>query len=360
MKFRAKPPQLAAAQLEALLNRYGKLPVDMTDNILDFQYLDTFVPSVAAKDLGVSIFFEIKANITRDQVRGLANAGINRLQPGIESLTDETLKLMRKGVSAVQNIQLLKWCKEFGVHVSWNYLWGFPGESPEQYDSISRVMPLLTHLPPPNGGGSVRLDRFSPYFKEAESWGLTNVHPYASYSFVFGLPPEKLSDLAYYFTFDYQVPQDVSAYTAGLVNALGMWFEAHERSELVYVDQGYQVLLVDTRPIAVQPVLILDQVASDVLRSCSERTTSTQLIREAIRRGEPEIERVKASIGALVANGILLESNGSLLSLAISLQEYTPGGEGLKRVVEAIQSASSGSADADSLVIERGEHLLIC
>jgi hypothetical protein len=31
---------------------------------------------------------------------------------------------MRKGVTALQNIQLLKWCTELGVRPYWNVLWG--------------------------------------------------------------------------------------------------------------------------------------------------------------------------------------------------------------------------------------------
>ena len=40
---------------------------------------------------------------------------------------------MKKGVSGLQNIQLLKWCKEIGVEPLWNFLLGFPGESPDDY-----------------------------------------------------------------------------------------------------------------------------------------------------------------------------------------------------------------------------------
>ena len=47
---------------------------------------------------------------------------MRRIQPGIESLSDHVLKLMRKGTTALQNIQLLKWCREYGVQPEWNLL----------------------------------------------------------------------------------------------------------------------------------------------------------------------------------------------------------------------------------------------
>ena len=80
------------------------------------------------------------------------------MQPGIESLIDDVLKLMRKGVSALHNVQLLKWCKEIGVKPHWNVLWGFPGEPAAEYERLARVVPWLRHLPPPRGFGPIRLN----------------------------------------------------------------------------------------------------------------------------------------------------------------------------------------------------------
>ena len=79
---------------------------------------------------------------------------------------------MRKGVSGLQNIQLLKWCKELGVGPSWNLLFGFPGESADAYARMAKAVPFLTHLPPPGTISLIRLDRFSPNFFDAEKLGL--------------------------------------------------------------------------------------------------------------------------------------------------------------------------------------------
>ena len=49
-------------------------------------------------------------------MRLLRDAGVTTIQPGIESFSDRVLKLMKKGVTGLQNIQLLKWCKEIGRH----------------------------------------------------------------------------------------------------------------------------------------------------------------------------------------------------------------------------------------------------
>jgi len=56
-------------------------------------------------------FYEVKANLTRVQVSALRAAGVTRIQPGIESLSDHVLKLIGKGTCGLRNVQLLKWCR---------------------------------------------------------------------------------------------------------------------------------------------------------------------------------------------------------------------------------------------------------
>src|SRR5215203_3138705 len=60
-------------------------------------------------------------------------------------------------------------------------------------------MPLLVHLPPPTGGGSIWMERFSPYFTE-DSFPGSDVEPWKAYSYVY--PPElDVREIAYFFTY---------------------------------------------------------------------------------------------------------------------------------------------------------------
>ena len=52
--------------------------------------------------LQLGVFYETKANLTKDQLRALREAGIGTIQPGIESLSTDVLRTMRKGTTAVQ------------------------------------------------------------------------------------------------------------------------------------------------------------------------------------------------------------------------------------------------------------------
>src|SRR5262249_33304467 len=154
---------------------------------------------LAASRIDIEFFWEIKANLTHDQVRILRDAGVKSVQPGIESLSDHVLKLMRKGTTAFRNIELLKWCKEYNVKPYWNFLYGFPGENTEDYDSTITLIDTIWHLDPPTGYGPVRIDRFSPYHNDPITFGLINLRPMAPFTYIYPFDSRRLADIAYYF-----------------------------------------------------------------------------------------------------------------------------------------------------------------
>ena len=232
MAFRSKSAGRAMAELEQMVREHPGCDIQVVDNILDMSYFKDFLPMLAERRLGVDLFYETKSNLKKEQIRLLRRAGITRIQPGVESLSDSVLKLMRKGVSGLQNIQLLKWCKELGVEPHWNVIWGFPGEDPAEYARLAALVPHLTHLPAPVGFSDVRLDRFSPNFFDAESLGFKHIRPMPAYRYVYpGLPDEALSNLAYFFAFEYREPRDVDAYVAPLAKALRAWTRAGRRGD---------------------------------------------------------------------------------------------------------------------------------
>src|SRR5262245_56756721 len=236
MTYRSKRPERVLAELRHLALTYPRCDVQVVDNILEMSYFGNLLPELARTRLKLELFYETKANLNKEQVRMLRDAGISQIQPGIESFSDPVLALMRKGVSWLQNVQLLKWCKQFGVQPYWNFLWGFPGEPPGEYARMARLVPALVHLPAPVGGAIVRLDRFSPNFNEAERLGFARVRPVEPYAHIFaGLPDEAVANLAYYFDFDYADGRDAGRYIRPLQRAVRRWRRVHRRSEVVSV-----------------------------------------------------------------------------------------------------------------------------
>src|SRR6185503_19668701 len=106
MKYRSKSPARVLTELSELSTRYGVRSLQFVDNILDTSYFKTVLPQLAAAGSDYILFYEVKANLKREQVRVLAQAGVRFIQPGIESLDDNVLRLIGKGNSALMNLQL--------------------------------------------------------------------------------------------------------------------------------------------------------------------------------------------------------------------------------------------------------------
>lgn len=330
MAFRSKSAARALEELEQLTSHYPGCPVTVVDNILDMQYFQSFVPELAARKFEVNLFYEVKANLKKEQVRLLREAGILAIQPGIESLSTAILTEMRKGCTALQNIQLLKWCKELGVHAIWNILWGFAAEDEREYERMARMIPLLAHLEPPQVASSLRLDRFSPYFEHPEQFGIVNARPYPSYSYVYALPESALRNLAYYYTFDYATPRNPFGYTRPLVAAVTAWREHKGEADLFMANLGEALVVCDLRPCAARSFHVLAGIARDIYLQCDGIRGAAALAKMFGRGTESALE-------SLVDNGLMLKDGDSYLSLAVDLAEYSPSKKIRLAFIEAVR-----------------------
>ena len=218
--------------------------ISAVDNILDMKYFKSFVPELASQGLNLELFYEVKANLKKDHIRLLREAGITRIQPGVESFSNKILNLMGKGVKGLQNIQLLKWCKEYGIRPFWNILFGFPGEDPEEYSRMAELLPLLTHLPAPDALGQIRIERFSPNFKYPDQLGFTNVKPYPAYFHIYPFSDDVVANLSWYFTYDYKIPQNVAEYIKPVHDQVLNWKQIHSSSDLFFIEKSVRSLCV--------------------------------------------------------------------------------------------------------------------
>ena len=186
-----------------LVARYDPPSLQFTDNILATGYFRDLLPHWAATRDDTPKFFELKSNLTRTQVSLLRSAGILCAQAGIESLADSTLALMRKGVSAAQNVATLRWLAEHDILANWNVIFGFPGEAARDLGAQHDLLRKLVHLDPPSFCGVIRLDRFSPNFTSWRELGFSSIRPMPAYQHVFDMPEARLADAAYFFEFDH-------------------------------------------------------------------------------------------------------------------------------------------------------------
>jgi ribosomal peptide maturation radical SAM protein 1 len=318
MAFRSKSPERAVEEIAYLRHRYGVRIIGVVDDILDMRYFKTLFPLLERADLDVELFWEVKANLSADHVRRLCAAGVRSIQPGIESLSDHVLALMRKGTTALKNIELLKWCREYDVTPLWNLLYGFPGETESDYEETRELIRAIWHLEPPVACGRVRLDRFSPYHADPDEFGLANVRPKAPLPHLYPFDREEVMTIAYYFDFDYLDGRRPDTFAARALEVAREWMADADRGALtVSSDEDGTVHLVDTRRGGASAVE-LDGWRAAVYLSCDRAKGPRELMQLPDVRLHSVAESDLRSFLADCVRGRLMVSNTrSWLSVAV-------------------------------------------
>lgn len=323
--FRSKDPQTFTDEVFALSHKYRRVAFQCVDNILDMRYLNTFLPAIAqARERGddFTLFYETKANLKKAHLQTLRDAGVTMIQPGIESLSTPILKLMRKGVTALQNIRLLKWAKEYGIRVSWNLIFGFPGESVDEYVRMNDLLLSISHFDGP-GFSPLLLERFSPYFESPESFGIRITGPKEFYEYVYPLPKELLMDIAYDFSFEVEGREFHPIYREMQQRVVALWPPetgpaGPNRFTLTYERGANFITIRDRRRGLAPQTLTLTDVSADIYLACDAGAKKADLIKLAESDGRASGEAVCALLDALVAKRLMFEEDGTYLSLAVS------------------------------------------
>lgn len=111
LHYRRKNPDRMLAEIVWLTEKYGEFTRELfaSDTIMPMEHFNALLPNLRDLGFDVGIFYEIQANLKKHHVQLCKESGVDRIQPGIESFSTKLLAMMKKGVTALQNIQLLKW-----------------------------------------------------------------------------------------------------------------------------------------------------------------------------------------------------------------------------------------------------------
>jgi ribosomal peptide maturation radical SAM protein 1 len=325
MTFRSKSADRVVNETYYLASKYKQVYFELVDNILDMKYIKDVLPKLRDyrhAGLDFSFFIETKSNLNKEHLRMMRDAGVRRIQPGIESLSTPILKLMRKGVSGLQNIRLLKWAQQFNIYVEWNVLYGFPGEPVEEYEKMADIMQSITHLQPPNIS-RLLIERFSPYHKNAPEFGLREVKPDQFYRFLYNTDEDTLNDLAYDFIHEYEDGRNPDTYFEMVKSVIEMWQETYKQgiNSLTY-KRGPGFLNIDDRRSNLETNdYFLREKEALIYLCCDAGATPSSIQRCLQDRGYSSInlEEVKDFLDALLDARLMYKEKDHYLALAIPL-----------------------------------------
>jgi magnesium-protoporphyrin IX monomethyl ester (oxidative) cyclase len=339
MAFRSKSPDQVVSDFTTLSEKYGTRKIAVVDNILDMRYFSSVLPRLAEMDEPFNVLFETKSNLKRAQVKQLADSGVCWIQPGVESMSGKLCAQLNKGNNAWMNIQLLKWAQEYGVFVAWNFLYGLPYETDEDYRVLTDWMPLIYHLQPPaDGMNAIRFDRFSLYHNSQGDFDL-DLRPSWAYKFNYPLNDADLNRLAVYFE-DHGVNKDARLELGpgklALAKQLKEWsLLFYDRSKemqdentqiapdfhrprLTFENSEDGMLIRDSRPCAVETKFVITQTCRHLLEACDMACTPEGL-RKAVSHATDEDYNL--SLKKLIDLKIMAFVEGCYIALPVNAKQ---------------------------------------
>ncbi|MCC8166015.1 MAG: RiPP maturation radical SAM C-methyltransferase [Planctomycetes bacterium] len=320
-KYRVKNPENVVTALKHYHEKYGAVYFGGTDNNLSMTYFNDFFPLVRKEFAPgeIRLFYCVKSNLGRNHIREMAESGVFLAQPGIESLSDNLLRLMSKGVTALQNVRFLKCARQFGIFSYYYLLLRMYGETQEDYDEMAELVPRITHLTPPGIMRSyVNCHTYSVYYELQDDY-FTHIEPAAWYRFVY---PEDLdfTRLAYNFDVEWRNPGRQTVDYNGLVKRLEEWRRLWRgvTTPDLYIetqadDSGDRLAIIDSRDGKRTVKAVLNEFESRVYDCLDDIVDQDDIV----RRSGGETGAVTEVLGDFVRHGFALRRNNQYLGLAL-------------------------------------------
>lgn len=327
-QFRAKNYQQVINEFHWLSDKYKIKNFFVVDCILAQDFFKTVIP--ALKDLNLLLMYEIKTNTTVSQLKILKDSGVSWVQPGIESLQDDLLKLMNKGNRAIKHVELLKNLSEIGIRACWLLLCDFPNDNDSWYEQQLEVLQQITHLQPPDAVFRLRFDRFSTYEQNQSQYRL-HLMAGPAYTYIYPtLEQTKLKDLAYFLTDEYN-PRPI--YGQGFVKEIhhilysfvNQWQASYnsplrDRLTVKKVENHLEVL--DLRHCAKQFLYELSGCEAELAWTARNVIKETELI--AILKQKYTSEVINKAINSLLDKKLLLKIDTEILFLPLTQELSLP------------------------------------
>ena len=296
------------------------MSIHLSDNMLGPAMHRDLLPMLKADARRHSLFAEVLSTLKEEDLRALGEAGFFRVQPGTESLNDHLLQLLGKGSTGVHNVAFLKYARTWRVTPLWNMLFSIPGEREEDYEELIRLLPVLSHLPPPSGFSPIAFVRFSRYWRDPGAFGL-ELSPQLSSRYIWGDDPDRIENMSVYYRISGGMFKEVSEHNEPLYLRLRETVEewrrlwAEQKADLRMTQSPERISVLDTRPCAVQLFTRLEGIYREIY-SMAWNPLSPETARRALA-GRYRPQEVDAAAQELIDHRIMIRLSGMYLALAV-------------------------------------------
>jgi ribosomal peptide maturation radical SAM protein 1 len=192
--YRSKNPAQVISEIDYLTTKYKTLSVAFTDNLLPLKTSLDIFNRIARLGKDFRLFGEIRATTPEPVLKAMKTAGMQEVQIGIEALSTGLLKKLNKGTTAIQNIEIMKYCEMTSIENSSNLIFYFPGSDQTDVDETLRNLDFVLCFRPLKRV-HFWLGLGSPVWQSPETFGLKSVFNHRNYTHIF--PPDVFKDMQF-------------------------------------------------------------------------------------------------------------------------------------------------------------------
>ncbi|WP_163338034.1 RiPP maturation radical SAM C-methyltransferase [Desulfopila sp. IMCC35008] len=191
-KYRWKNAETMLLDLKNLATSHQCLDFCFTDNALPPNEADILFKSLENAPVDLRFFAEIRGNTDSSTLQNYARAGLAVIQVGIESFSSSLLTSMKKGVTVIENIAVMKHAAQAGIELEGNLIVEFPGSTEEQ---VKQTLETLKYVVPfkPLAIATFFLGHGSPIHRCPKEYGISGLVPHHKNKAL--IPQELLTNL---------------------------------------------------------------------------------------------------------------------------------------------------------------------
>ncbi len=192
--YRAKKTDQMINEVITLSEKYECLDFSFTDNSLPVKESHRFFEKLAPLKHDFRFFGEIRVGHSNDDLKVMQRGGLVTVQAGIEALSESLLKKLKKGVSVIENIALMKDALARNIELDGNLIIEFPGSTQDEVDDTMKNLDFVWPFRP-LAPASFFLGLGSPVDREPANYGIRAIVHHRHVAKLF--PREMLPNLTF-------------------------------------------------------------------------------------------------------------------------------------------------------------------
>ena len=325
-KYREKNVERIVEEIDFLSDKYKILNFQIVSNNLLVKDTRKLCERIIELGKDLSFFAEARADqLKRSDYTLLKQAGFNTIQTGIESFSSSYLKKMNKGVSVIDNIAALKFCKENGIANEYNLIVGYPNEETVDFEETKKNIQLFKqYLDPPNIC-NLRVVYGSPVYCNIGDFNIEKLDFFDIDGVMF---PQEVLEKGFSFVYSFKVKKSKKEFE--WEKLVSRWHIEREmlmiesvksknpvdQHVFYFVDGGSFIRIYDKRSLKNIQIFNLDEVEREIFLSCLDVVSL-----EKIKENLPHIseDKILSTLKDFEENNIVFRENNRYLSLPLKI-----------------------------------------